>query len=216
MKQLISECDYIFGKITGKGKEYFENGNVLFEGEYLNGKKIGKGKEYYENGYLLFEGEYYNGERNGKGIEYNFNGKIIFEGEYLKGERYKGKEYDYSGFLIFEGEYLNGERYKGKEYNDDGNIIFEGEYLNGQRWKGMGKEYFKDKKKSDNLKPVIDDDDFVFDPDQDFDMGNGNNIPDNNEYLLFKPESDDFNVQLCDFDSGVKSFIIINGEKNYI
>ena len=30
----------------------------MFEGEYLNGERNGKGKEYYDNGKLKFEGEY--------------------------------------------------------------------------------------------------------------------------------------------------------------
>jgi len=42
----------------------------MFEGEYLNGKRNGKGKEYYDNGNLKFDGEYLYGERNGKGKEY--------------------------------------------------------------------------------------------------------------------------------------------------
>ena len=47
----------------------------------------GKGKEYYYDGKLKFEGDYINGKRNGKGKEYNNDGKLIFEGEYLNGER---------------------------------------------------------------------------------------------------------------------------------
>ena len=31
---------------------------MRFEGEYLNDKRNGKGKEYEENGKLVFEGEY--------------------------------------------------------------------------------------------------------------------------------------------------------------
>ena len=46
---------------NGKGKEYYENGKLSFDGEYLNGKfNKGKGKEYYSNGQLRFEGEYSN------------------------------------------------------------------------------------------------------------------------------------------------------------
>ena len=30
----------------------------MFEGEYLNGERNGKGKEYYSNGEVRFEGEY--------------------------------------------------------------------------------------------------------------------------------------------------------------
>ena len=33
----------------------------MFVGEYLNGERNGKGKEYYNNGKLLFKGEYLNG-----------------------------------------------------------------------------------------------------------------------------------------------------------
>ena len=41
---------------------------MLFEGEYIQGKRNGKGKEYYDNGKLKFEGEYLNGKNwNGKG-----------------------------------------------------------------------------------------------------------------------------------------------------
>ena len=34
----------------------------MYEGEYLNGKRNGKGKEYDEKGNIIFEGEYLNGE----------------------------------------------------------------------------------------------------------------------------------------------------------
>jgi len=99
------------GERNGKGKEYYKDGKLKFEGEYLNGKRNGKGKDYNYFGKLEFEGEYLNGERNGKGKEYNDNGKLEFEGEYLNGERNgKGKKYNYYGELEFEGEYLNGKR----------------------------------------------------------------------------------------------------------
>ena len=31
--------------MNGKGKEYYDNGKLKFEGEYLNGERNGKGKE---------------------------------------------------------------------------------------------------------------------------------------------------------------------------
>ena len=131
---LLFEGEYLNGERNGKGKEYNDDGELEYEGEYLNGKRNGKGKEYDYDGNLEFEGEYLDGKRrNGKGKEYNKN-KLEFEGEYYNGERWngKGKKYDYNGKLIFEGEYLNGKR-NGKctEYDSDGKLIFEGEYLNG-------------------------------------------------------------------------------------
>ena len=148
------------GEKSGKGKEYYDNGKLFFEGEYLYGFKL-KGKLYLKD-HLEYEGEYlYDKKWNGKGYdkngkityelikgngkvkEYNRKGLLEFDGEYLNGKRNgKGKEYDlYTGLLFFEGEYLNGQKNgKGKEFWEDGNLLFEGEYLNGKK-NGKGKEY---------------------------------------------------------------------------
>ena len=80
---------------TGKRKDYYESGELYFEGEYLNGERNGKGKEYYENGKIKFEGEYLNDKTNGKGKKYYKNGKIKFEGEYLNNEKWNGKIKEY-------------------------------------------------------------------------------------------------------------------------
>ena len=50
-------------KKTGKGKEYYKNDKLKFEGEYLKGKRNRKRKEYYYEGALKFEREYLNGKR---------------------------------------------------------------------------------------------------------------------------------------------------------
>ena len=79
---------------------------MIFEGESINSKVNGKGKEYYYNGNLIFEGEYLNGRKwNGKG--YDINNNLEYE---LKNGIGKVKEYDYYGYLVFEGEYLKGYR----------------------------------------------------------------------------------------------------------
>ena len=144
---MIFEGEYISGERNGKGKEYYSDGELLFEGEYLNGKKW-NGKGYNENGYiayelkngngfvkefcdndddLLFEGEYKNGEKNGKGILSNYYG-IEFEGEYLNGKNWNGKMYDTDGNMICE---LNGGKGLLKRYNMDNVLEVEEEYLNG-------------------------------------------------------------------------------------
>ena len=53
----------IYSLKDGKGfiKEYFINGQLIFEGEYLNGKKKGKGKEYDSRGKIIFKNENLNG-----------------------------------------------------------------------------------------------------------------------------------------------------------
>ena len=89
----------------------------------------GKGKEYYDNGKLKFEGEYLNGEKNGKGKEYDDNGNLKFEGEYLNDLKWNGKGYDPYNNIVYE---LKDGKGLFKEYYDAGELLFEGEYLNGK------------------------------------------------------------------------------------
>ena len=106
---------------------------------YMNGKKYGIGKEYNDNGQLLFEGEYLNGNRfNGKEFD-NFN--HIYE--YKRGIVFKKEYYDNDN-LKFDGVlYMNGKKYGiGKEYNVNGKLNFEGEYYN--NYKLRGKIYYPD------------------------------------------------------------------------
>ena len=122
---------------------------LVYEGEYLYGEKHGKGKEYNEKGEIIFEGEYHKDKKwNGKGKEemiFNYFRKIIFDCEYHEGESLKGigREYNVKGEIIFEGEYYFNKEWngKGKEYDNKGNIIFEGEYYKGQKWKGKVIEF---------------------------------------------------------------------------
>ena len=117
---------FIDDKISGNAKLFDENGNLKYEGEIFNNIRI-KGKQYVK-GKLEFEGEYSFGKKwNGKG--YDKNGNIIYE---LNNGTGKVKEYD-DDLLIFDGEYVNGKRTGiSKEYNSFGQIVLECEYLNGE------------------------------------------------------------------------------------
>ena len=66
----------------------------------ING--AGKGKEYSNEGELIYEGEYLDGIRyNGKGVEYNYNGDLFFKGEYINGQsKGYGKIHNSNGLLI--------------------------------------------------------------------------------------------------------------------
>ena len=81
----IGEGEYIDNK-KWNGKGYDTNNNIIYE--------LQKGKgyvfdDYYDNGELEFEGEYLNGQKNGKGKEYDWNGNLMFEGEFLNGWKRK-------------------------------------------------------------------------------------------------------------------------------
>ena len=163
------EGEYVKGERHGKGKEYYSDGKIEFDGEFKNGKKWnGKRYEQYDfhnnnmvyeikdgKGFLpeskfaeyRFEGEIINGLKSGIGKEFNYsNGSLEYEGEYLNNKKNgKGKEYYINKKLKFDGEYLDGERNGlGKEY-DFNSLIYEGEFLHGKRH-GKGKE-FNDKGK---------------------------------------------------------------------
>ena len=140
--KLISELEYINGKLNGKIEEEEEN-HGKFIGEYLNGNRVGK--LYDKDNKLKFEGEFLEGKRIGK--EYDKNGNIIFEGEYLydfwnkKRWNGKGKEYSYD-YLIYEGEYLNGKKWNGIIYNKINNSSFTIKNGNGKKYDTRGNLLF--------------------------------------------------------------------------
>ena len=146
-KELIYEGEFLIWKKYGKGKEYYDNRQLKFEGEYFHGKKWngieyvykedkdniinefknGKGyiieKERDHGQLIYFEGEYLNGKRNGKGKEYDID-KLVFEGEYLYGNKIKGRAY-VKGKLEYEGEYLYNRKWNGKGFDINGNMLYE-------------------------------------------------------------------------------------------
>lgn len=154
-------------KFTGEGKEYSEDGKLIYEGNYLDSKFEGHGTRYYNDGKYI--GEWKNDKRNGKGIFYNDKGKISYDGQWKddkfngtgtyyweNGNKYSGDYIDgvRSGkgtYIWASGYYLIGEFKEGKfhgnciEYYKDGKIAFEGEYKNGKA-DGYGKLYDKDGK----------------------------------------------------------------------
>lgn len=97
---------YSNGKIDGKYKSYWDNGNPYVEIEYEDGKMNGKFTAYYPDGSIKKEG--YNKEDKKVGIwkSYYENGQIRVEENYIKGVqegRYR-KWYD-NGQLEAEGTY---------------------------------------------------------------------------------------------------------------
>ena len=56
-------------KKIGKCKKYAHyNGKLIFEGENLNDYRNGKGKEYDQNGYIIYDGLYLDHARIGNNI----------------------------------------------------------------------------------------------------------------------------------------------------
>jgi antitoxin component YwqK of YwqJK toxin-antitoxin module len=73
------------GTPHGWGKAYLSNG-LIYEGEWKEGKLHGKVKQFYPEGNLEFEGEYRYGIRNGFGKSYLRDGRLKYEGNWMFGE----------------------------------------------------------------------------------------------------------------------------------
>ena len=87
------EGEYLNGKyIKGYLRKYDHEGNLLFEGDFVDVIKTGKGKQYNNKRELIFEGEYLYGEKI-KGKAY-LNGRLEYQGEYLNKRKYNGKGYN--------------------------------------------------------------------------------------------------------------------------
>ena len=57
-------------KRNGEGTNYYENGNIHYQGEWVDDKCHGKGIGYHENGDIQYEGEWKDDKANGQGIYY--------------------------------------------------------------------------------------------------------------------------------------------------
>ena len=85
---LKREVEVKEGNINGKGKEYYGNQKLKYEGEYLNGEKNGEGILYYRlSGYINYIGNFKDGKKDGQGKEYDNWGNLIYEGLFSNDKR---------------------------------------------------------------------------------------------------------------------------------
>ena len=130
----------VLGRWARKGKEFYDNGNLKYDGEYFQGEKNGIGKEYNEEGRLIYEGGFQNGEKHGKGKIYDIRNNEEIDTEFFLGKENGISKTYRNGKLIKEIDYSKPEPI-GKEYNEQGKIIFEGTFDRaGYRYTGNYKE----------------------------------------------------------------------------
>ena len=157
--QEILYMDGIFSKNCFTGKTFDENGKkviyegtlMLFDGEWL---RHGKGKFYFENGIIEYDGYWEYSDKNGFGKLYHYDGKIKYDGAFKENKYFGfGNKYDLCGILSCEGEWFDGElndldigsQYKGLGYSKkkvDGGDIYVGQMINEKRH-GFGITYSK-------------------------------------------------------------------------
>ncbi len=98
--------EYYIGEVKnnlrhGKGKLYYKNKDIQYEGDFVNNKFDGNGIFFYEHG-EYYVGQFKNGKIDGEGKIYYPNGKIKFDCFFIDGRPIKGKYYDKDGNLLNE------------------------------------------------------------------------------------------------------------------
>ena len=164
-KKIINEKgDYYIGelkhgKMNGKGKIYFKNGNVKYMGDFVNDKKEGMGQYFFETDeyyfiedhkkFYLLIGDYYigpwlNDKMYGIGKIYLRDGRLKYQGDFVN-----NKLEGYGKYIFEDGDYYIGDFFnnlqhgKGKIYLKNGELLFQGEFIK-DRIEGTGKLFFKE------------------------------------------------------------------------
>ena len=137
IKKIIDKIENY--KKNGKGRDYYENGKIKYEGNFVDDKYEDKeAKYYYENG-DLYIGEFKDGIMNGNGIIYSTK----FEGKFLDGEYSNGKLY-YDNGDYYKGPFKNGKKEgKGKEYYKNNKLKYEGKFIDDKYEDDEGKFYYE-------------------------------------------------------------------------
>lgn len=103
---LAYEGNVAKGKVTGKGKLYNHDENLLYEGEFDYNEYNGNGILYYPTGIVNYTGEFVDNEFEGTGTLYRDSGNIWYSGDFKKGMMDgEGVLYNVSGSQIFTGSF---------------------------------------------------------------------------------------------------------------
>ena len=98
---LASEYTYRLGKLHGKFKEYYDDGQIKLEGEYNNGFQIGKELFYSEDGQVLSSIEYVSGKKK-EAKTYFENGRLKKHSKFHDNFEIWYQQYNSAGKLLIE------------------------------------------------------------------------------------------------------------------
>lgn len=91
-KTIMSEENYVNGKLEGIRKVYYKSGKPSDEMNYKNGVLEGKLFKYAENGQVISEEIYVNDSKHGKAIYRNASGVIVEEVDFDNGRIIKSNK----------------------------------------------------------------------------------------------------------------------------
>ena len=108
-KQLVKTEIYKNGKLNGKSKVFFRNGNIAEERNWENGIENGVWRQYHENNKVKIEMRIENGKRNSVYYKYYQSGRFEIKGKYKDDSMHGTWEYyNKSGKLLKKIEYIDG------------------------------------------------------------------------------------------------------------
>ena len=97
-------------KKNGKGKEYYKDGKIKYEGDFINDEYDGEGEYHSENG-EVYSGQFKNGKRHG-------NGRISFKNDVLKEGTFNNDQF------ISDESYKNDNQDNYSNSNENNNVDF--------------------------------------------------------------------------------------------
>lgn len=133
--------NYYFGSFSnglrnGKGRLYYFNGKIKYEGFFKNDQKYGYGKLIYEinENDDYYVGQFFNNLKNGKGIIYDKKHNLKYEGDFVNDKPEGNGKLIYENGSYYIGQFPNGLRHgRGTEYKRYHQIIFDGNFINDQK-----------------------------------------------------------------------------------
>ncbi|MEK4123453.1 AAA family ATPase [Lysinibacillus sp. FSL K6-0102] len=131
----------------GKGKQYYPNGFLQYEGDFIWHHMQGAGKLYYPTESptaeelargvtnLHYEGHFFEDLKHGKGKVYSRDGILEAEGQFKEDMMTgQGTLYYANGQASYIGDLVQGKKHgRGDYYNEEGKIIYSGEFINDER-----------------------------------------------------------------------------------
>ena len=105
---------------SGKVYSNHMGGNKWVEHTYKDGKEDGLFTEWYENGQMSYEGIYKDGELDGLHIEWDDNGQKLAIRTYKDGNLRFSTWWCENEQMKSKGTYKDGEKISGKGWNEDG------------------------------------------------------------------------------------------------
>ena len=110
--------------LTGNNK-LSKNLKLVSEYTYHRGKLHGKFKEYYSDGQIKLQGQYYFGKRTGIELRYSEDGRVSSSVDYVAGHKKDAKTYFENGRLKKHSKYHDNFEIWYQQYNSAGKLIME-------------------------------------------------------------------------------------------